>query len=135
MPLDRLHGVQYVRLAPGAAETLGPYLRVPPDDVLELVIDLPLWPEDLASPPVRSRDGRLLAGDPILLAATDAGLMFAGRGAIPPIVPWHAIHSLDVLPVTDAPSRPHGEDRRAVSFNVTTRTCARLLPTTLNDLR
>ncbi len=74
----RLYGVQYVRLAPGAAERVAPYLGVTPDKVHELVIDLEVWPDEVRPRPVRARDGRLLAGDPILLDATDDGLVLAG---------------------------------------------------------
>ncbi|HEX6510605.1 MAG TPA: hypothetical protein VF221_23495 [Chloroflexota bacterium] len=93
MDVHRLHGVQYVRLAPGAAERVAPYLGVAPKDVHELVLDLPVWPAEIRPKPIRARDGRLLAGDPVLLDANESGLLLAGslassRDSAAVLVPW-----------------------------------------------
>jgi hypothetical protein len=81
MDPTRLYGVQYVRLAPGAAERVAPYLGVAPKDVLELVVNLDVWPEGIRPRPIRARDGRLLAGDPVLIDANERGLVMAGDPA------------------------------------------------------
>jgi hypothetical protein len=78
MDPTRLYGVQYVRLAPGAAERVAPYLGVAPKDVHELVLNLDVWPEEIRPQPIRARDGRLLAGDPVLIDANERGLVLAG---------------------------------------------------------
>jgi hypothetical protein len=78
MDPTRLYGVQYVRLAPGAAERVAPYLGVAPKDVHELVLNLDVWPEGIRPQPIRARDGRLLAGDPVLIDANERGLVLAG---------------------------------------------------------
>ena len=100
MDSTRLHGVQYVRLAPGAAERIAPYLGATPGEIRELVLDLALWPEGIRPAPLKSRDGRLIAGDPLLLDAIDAGLLFA-RGSDtsgdPVLVRWEDIASLHIL--------------------------------------
>lgn len=78
MDPTRLYGVQYVRLAPGAAERVAPYLGVAPKDVHELVLNLDVWPAEIRPQPIRARDGRLLAGDPVLIDANERGLVLAG---------------------------------------------------------
>jgi hypothetical protein len=78
MDPTRLYGVQYVRLAPGAAERVAPYLGVAPKDVHELVLNLDVWPVEIRPQPIRARDGRLLAGDPVLIDANERGLVLAG---------------------------------------------------------
>ena len=96
---ERLEGVQYVRLAPGAAEAVAPYTKADPGEIEELVLDLVVWPEQIQPVPRRGRDGRLLAGDPVLLSASDAGLFFASRDPVVPVlVPWGLVGSLHVLP-------------------------------------
>jgi hypothetical protein len=102
MDLNRLHGVQYVRLAPGAAERVAPYLGVAAQDVHELVLDLESWPAELRPKPVQARDGRLLAGDPVLLDANDVGLVLAGslppsRDGPPVVVTWDEAGEVQVL--------------------------------------
>jgi hypothetical protein len=98
----RLYGVQYVRLAPGAAERIAPYLGVAAGEVHELVMDLDEWPDEVRPQPIRARDGRLLAGDPVLLDATDDGLVLAGSPSGRPdgaavLVPWDRAGTVHVL--------------------------------------
>jgi hypothetical protein len=102
MDPTRLYGVQYVRLAPGAAERVAPYLGVAPTDVHELVIDLDVWPEGIRPRPIRACDGRLLAGDPVLIDANERGLVLAGAAASgrddeSVLVPWGDAGKVGVL--------------------------------------
>ena len=102
MDPTRLYGVQYVRLAPGAAERVAPYLGVAPKDVHELVMDLDVWPEGIRPRPIRARDGRLLAGDPVLIDANERGLVLAGSAASgrengSVLVPWGDAGEVGVL--------------------------------------
>lgn len=103
MDPNRLYGVQYVRLAPGAAERVAPYLGVSPREFHELVLSLDVWPAEIRPRPVRARDGRLLAGDPVLLDANDHGLLLAGstgsgRDGAAVLVPWGEAGEVSVLP-------------------------------------
>ena len=96
----RLHGVQYIRLAPGAAERVAPYLRTSPEEIRELVLDLAVWPVGIRPAPLKGRDGRLIAGDPVLLDANEAGLLLAGGPdghGEPVLVRWEEIRSLQIL--------------------------------------
>jgi hypothetical protein len=96
MDLSRLYGVQYVRMAPGAAEAVAPYLGVPADEVRELVVDVAVWPEAVRPAPLRAQDGRLIAGDPFLLGANNEGLVLAGRdGGV--LLRWTEIRDVQVL--------------------------------------
>jgi len=104
MDRSKLHGVQYVRLAPGAGERIAPYLNVPADEIQELILDLDDWPEEIQRAPLRARDGRLIEGDPVLLDVTETGLLFAGRsGGVEDghpaavLVSWERIESLQPL--------------------------------------
>jgi hypothetical protein len=102
MDPNRLYGVQYVRLAPGAAERVAPYLGVAPMDVHELVLNLAVWPEEIRPRPIRARDGRLLAGDPVLIDANERGLVLAGsaaseRDSESVLVLWGDAGEVDVL--------------------------------------
>lgn len=102
MDPTRLYGVQYVRLAPGAAERVAPYLGVAPTDVHELVLDLDVWPEGIRPQPIRARDGRLLAGDPVLIDANERGLVLAGsiangRDSESVLVPWRDAGEVAIL--------------------------------------
>ena len=104
MAWTRLRGLQYVRLAPGAAERVAPYLGVAPDRIVELVLDVPTWPDAICPAPRMSRDGRLIAGDPLLVDAIEAGLLFAGAAdstdapaSDPVLVPWNEISDVQVL--------------------------------------
>ncbi len=100
--MDRIYleGTQYVRLANGAAEALAPYLGAKPSLIGELVLELTVWPRAIRPTPRRARDGRLIAGDPVLLDVDDSGLLLSGdtsaTGAV--LVPWDAVRVLDVLP-------------------------------------
>lgn len=102
MDFSHLQGVQYARLAPGAAQTLAPYLDAMPDAIDELVLDLAAWPPEIRPSPRRTRDGRLMAGDPLLLGADDRGLRFA-PGSQPPadgqgvLVRWSEVRLLEAL--------------------------------------
>lgn len=114
-----LYGIQYVRLAPGAAERVAPYLGVPAQEIRELVLELDVWPEDIQRSPLRGWDGRLIEGDPVLLDATETGLLFAGRSPSPQgkveggvLVRWQQIESLQVLGAPLPPtSAPHDEEK------------------------
>lgn len=102
MDPTRLYGLQYVRLAPGAAERVAPYLGVAPKDVHELVLNLDVWPEEIRPQPVRARDGRLLAGDPVLIDANERGLILAGtavsgRESESVFVPWGDAGEVGIL--------------------------------------
>lgn len=102
MDPTRLYGVQYVRLAPGAAERVAPYLGVAPKDVHELVLNLDVWPEEIRPQPIRARDGRLLAGDPVLIDANERGLVLAGsatsgKDSDSVLVLWGEAGAVDVL--------------------------------------
>jgi hypothetical protein len=104
MNWNRLHGVQYVRLAPGVAQRVAPYVGVDPAQIDELVLDLPVWPEEIRPSPLVGRNGLLIAGDPILLDATDAGLLLAGgapqrseTATRAVLVPWEDIRNVQVL--------------------------------------
>jgi hypothetical protein len=99
-----LEGEHYVRLAPGAAEAIARYLHAAPCDIEELLLLLSTWPEEIQPRPLRARDGRLVAGDPVLLDATDDGLVFAaGSDPSPPAgqnvtVRWATVRSVEILP-------------------------------------
>ena len=99
MTRSRLQGEQYVRLAPGAAKAVAPYLGVEPTQIDELLIDLCTWPEHIRPAPIRGWDGRLIAGDPILVDANDAGLTFAaGRSSHSTVsVRWTQVRSIHVV--------------------------------------
>lgn len=100
MDLGRLSGPQYVRLAPGAAESVAPYVGIPAAEIEEFVLDLESWPESIRPVPLRALDGRLIAGDPLLLAASPQGLVFAGReagGDERVVIRWDDVRELRVL--------------------------------------
>jgi hypothetical protein len=99
MDSSRLHGEQYVRLTPEAAEAIAPFLGVAADQIEELALDLSEWPEDVRAVPVRGHDGRLIAGDPVLVDASENGLSFAAPGAAsgPVLVKWPCVRSARVL--------------------------------------
>lgn len=97
MEWNRLRGIQYVRLALGAAERVAPYLGATPGEIDELVIDLPVWPEEIRPSPRKGWDGRLIAGDPLLLDATDEGLLFAGNSAAGVLVRWDQVRDVQVI--------------------------------------
>jgi hypothetical protein len=99
MDSSRLRGEQYVRLAAGAAEAIAPFLGVTADQIEELALDLLEWPLEVRPSPVRGHDGRLIAGDPILVAASATGLFFASAdGAVSPVlVEWRRVRSARVL--------------------------------------
>ena|SRR5438105_15686171 len=96
---NALRGEQYVRLAAEATRAIGPYLHVPGDEIEELIVELEPWPVDVQPPPRPGRNGLLVAGDPLLLDANDAGLVFAAR--LPDqkiLVPWTHVKSVHILP-------------------------------------
>lgn len=101
MQWSTLRGAQYVRLAAGAGERVARYLGVAPEEIEELLLDLESWPEAIHPQPRKGRDGRLIAGDPVLLDACDAGLLLGNgpgplaRAAV--LVPWEAVQSVQVL--------------------------------------
>jgi hypothetical protein len=101
--MSKLHGVQYVRLAPGAAQAVAPYAGAAPDQIEELVLDLKAWPEDIRPAPLPTRDGLHVAGDPVLVHASDDGLFFAreangGSPAEEPVlVRWSDVLDMQVL--------------------------------------
>lgn len=102
MDLNTLRGIQYVRLAPDAATAIAPYLGLEPAGIDELVLDLPIWPAQIRPVPLRAQDGRLVAGDPVLLGANDRGLLFAAYPQ-PVLVPWVEIRELEVLGTVHQP--------------------------------
>lgn len=99
MNWSRLQGEQYVRLGPGAAEAVAPYIGATASEIDELVLDVRTWPEEIRPTPIRGWDGRLIAGDPILVDASDAGLLLATGGSIPGtvLIPWEHVRTLDVV--------------------------------------
>jgi hypothetical protein len=99
MDWSRLRGEQYVRLTDGAAEAIAPFLGVTADQIEELAVDLSEWPEDVRPTPLRGHDGRLIAGDPILVDASERGLFFASSGVPgdPVLVEWRRVRSARVL--------------------------------------
>jgi hypothetical protein len=116
--MSRLQGIQYVRLAPGAAQAVAPYAGASPDQIEELVLDLRTWPEEIRPRPLPARDGLRVAGDPVLIDAGDDGLYFAreanGRSAAeePVLVRWSDVLDMQVLyPLTPGASPFEGEGR------------------------
>jgi len=99
MDWSRLRGEQYVRLTVEAAEAIAPFLGVAPDQIEELALDLADWPEEIRPSPLRGRDGRLIAGDPVLIGASSAGLLFAPDSSSrdPVLVEWRQVRSARVL--------------------------------------
>jgi hypothetical protein len=70
--------------------------------VHELVVNLDVWPEGIRPRPLRARDGRLLAGDPVLIDANERGLILAGSAASgreneSVLVPWGDAGEVGVL--------------------------------------
>jgi hypothetical protein len=63
------------------------------------VVDLSIWPAKIRPAPRKAWDGRLIAGDPMLLDATDDGLLFAsGSGSAGEVlVPWREVRDVQVL--------------------------------------
>lgn len=96
---ERLFGEQYVRLAPGAAERIAPYLGTESEALYEVVLDLIVWPEEVHPLPRRGRNGLLIAGDPILLDANEEGVVLAGElGRHEPIlVRWTNVREIRPL--------------------------------------
>jgi hypothetical protein len=99
MDWNRLQGLHYVRLAPGTAERVAPYLGVAAGEIDELVLDLPLWPREVRPIPRKGWNGQLIAGDPLLLDATDAGLVLAGAGGEEAgvLVPWEDVRTVQAV--------------------------------------
>lgn len=96
-------GAQYVRLAPGVAVEIAPYLGVAPEEIDELLLELAAWPAEIHPVPRVARDGRLIPGDPLLVGAGDLGLLFAHRDPSNPepvLVDWDSVRSLDVIGLT-----------------------------------
>ncbi len=92
-----LRGEQYVQLAPGVAETLAPHVGMSAETICELALDLAYWPHDIAVMPRRSREGRLVAGDPLLLAVGQEGLSFAAWRNRVVLVRWTQVRGVRVL--------------------------------------
>jgi hypothetical protein len=100
-----LEGPQYVQLAPGAARAVAPYLELDPAEIGELVLDVDNWPEQIRPPLRIARDGRRIAGDPVLVGAEPLGLLLAsGNGAGPVLIPWHRVRVLEALPPYPLPA-------------------------------
>lgn len=99
-----LEGPQYVQLAPGAAQAVAPYLDLDPADIGELVLDVDAWPDQIRPSPRIAQDGRLIAGDPVLVGAEPLGLLMAsglrpfGEETGPILIAWHRVRVLEALP-------------------------------------
>jgi hypothetical protein len=104
-----LEGPQYVQLAPGAAQAIAPYLDLDPGEIGELVLDVDDWPDQIRPSPRIARDGRLIAGDPVLVGAEPLGLLIAsgprpaGESG-PVLIAWHRIRVLEALPPYPLPA-------------------------------
>lgn len=102
--MRQLEGPQYVQLAPGAAQAIAPYLDLDPSDIGELVLEVDDWPEGIRPAPRIARDGRLIAGDPVLVGAEPLGLLIAsgprpsGGETAPVLIAWHRVRVLEALP-------------------------------------
>jgi hypothetical protein len=97
MDMSRLYGVQYVRVASEAIEPLSRHLGVAITARDELVVTIDRWPAAVRPAPLRALDGRLIAGDPLLLALDPDGLTFAGVDGDPVRVPWEDVHDLQCV--------------------------------------
>jgi len=101
--MSRLEGVQYVRLAPGAAQAVAPYAGTSAEQIEELVLDLRAWPDEIRPAPLRARNGWRVAGDPILVDACDDGLLFSPGSSTRPshenpiLVRWSDVLDMQVL--------------------------------------
>ena len=102
--MRQLEGPQYVQLAPGAAQAIAPYLDLDPGMIGELVLDVDQWPDQIHPSPRLARDGRLIAGDPVLVGAEPLGLLIAagprpgGDDGGPVLIAWHRVRVLEALP-------------------------------------
>jgi hypothetical protein len=98
MELLRLQGEQYVRLTPEAARAVAPYVGAAPAEIEELLVEVEAWPEAIRPHPRRGRDGKLIAGDPLLLDANEDGLIFASASTKNGVlIPWKAVAAMQVL--------------------------------------
>jgi hypothetical protein len=111
MDESRLRGVHYVRLAPGTAQSVAAHLNISADDISELVVDVDVWPAGVRPMPLRTRDGWLVAGDPVLLDVNDAGLIFAGQASsgfsgtgATILLRWSEVKSIDVVRRSSEPA-------------------------------
>lgn len=86
-----------MQLAPGVAEVLAPRLGTTPDTIQELALDLTAWPDDVSTVSRRGRDGRLIAGDPLLVAVSQEGLYFATWRNCVVLVRWTQVRGVRVL--------------------------------------
>lgn len=101
---SKLHGPQYVRVGANVAERIAPRLGISPLAICELVIDLVNWPEEIQPLPMKGWNGILIAGDPVLLDATERGLIFpSGSPNLidmherTVLVPWEQVRNFQVL--------------------------------------
>lgn len=92
-----LRGEQYVQLAPGVADILALHLGMSPESIRELALDLTCWPDDVVAVPRRGRDGRLIAGDPLLVAISQEGLYLAAWRNRAILVRWTQVRGVRVL--------------------------------------
>jgi hypothetical protein len=97
MDSSRLYGVQYARVAPDAIAPLTSYLGVHLGERDELIVTVEVWPESIRPAPLRARDGRLIAGDPLVIDATPRGLVFHGADGQSVLVVWADIRELQAL--------------------------------------
>jgi hypothetical protein len=97
MDLSRLNGVQYVRVAPQAIDALARHFEMEMTERDELVVLLDDWPHTIQPTPLRAKDGRLIAGDPIVLDVTTDGLVFDGKESARVLVRWADIREIHVL--------------------------------------
>jgi hypothetical protein len=98
MDMSRLYGMHYARLAADAAASLSAHLGTTLGARDELAITLDVWPAAIQPEPLRALDGRLIAGDPLVLGATDVGILFEGLGEEAVLVPWADVRDLRIVP-------------------------------------
>jgi hypothetical protein len=95
--MSGLGRVQYVRISPDAITSLAALLGVKIDGQDELVVTLDSWPDTIRPVPRRARDGRLIAGDPVVLDAARDGLAFEGAGHTRVLVRWRDVRDLQIM--------------------------------------
>jgi hypothetical protein len=98
MDMSRLYGMHYARVAFDATSSLSVHLGTTLGVRDELAITIDDWPAAIQPAPLRALDGRLIAGDPRVIGASDVGILFAGIGGEPILVAWTEVRDLRVVP-------------------------------------